>query len=61
MPMSETDVRAKIDNCVPKLDKTIISGLFTVALFDTWREQRNMKVRSISKKQVLMLMVGNLT
>ena len=44
-PVSETQVRAKIDDCVPK--STRYKDKWAVALFENWREQRNMKVSSI--------------
>ena len=49
-PVSETEVRAKIDDCVSK--STRYKDKWAVALFENWREQRNMKVRSIKETKV---------
>ena len=43
-PVLETQVRAKIDDCVPK--STRYKDKWD-AMFESWREQRNMKVSSI--------------
>ena len=44
-PVSEIQVRAKIDDCVPK--STRYKDKWPVALFENWRKQRNMKASSI--------------
>ena len=49
-PVSETEVRRKIEDCVPKSTK--YKDKWAVALFENWREQRNMKVRSIKDSRV---------
>ena len=54
-PVSETEVRGKIEDCVPKSTK--YKDKWAVALFENWREQRNMKVRNIKDSR---LMVGSL-
>ena len=49
-PVSETEVRGKIEDCGPKSTK--YKDKWAVALFENWREQRNMKVRSIEDSRV---------
>ncbi|XP_028409419.1 uncharacterized protein LOC114532024 [Dendronephthya gigantea] len=49
-PVCETEVRAKIDDCVPK--STRYKDKWAVTLFENWREQRNIKVRRVNERSV---------
>ena len=41
-PVSEAEIKAKIDNAIPKSTK--YKEKCVVELFESWREQRNLKV-----------------